>query len=281
VVIIAALWITALIMWFALQVSVESRLKGEEQVHQIRKSQALHLAMGGCYEALARMGETPSDLFSQDHVNASWMPNGHPNVVKYETGEAVVYMERETEKINVNSAPPHALAMVAEQAGLSQRDAEHLAQAIGEFIHPGGSPHMDLGERSLYDQENLQEGGFGGPLTSIDQLLLMPEVTHQLFYGHDMPRSDARQDKKTARPAILPQKDSLFDLFTTHGNNVVLETDEEDFMEKIYTWESGEIYRILSWGVSAAGPPGVVIWMVVRFAPGTERGYEVLQRKIL
>ena len=282
VVIIAALWITALIMWFALQISVESRLKGEEQVHQIRKSQALHLAIGGCYEALARMGQNPSDLFSQNEVDAAWMPNGHPNVVQYETGQAVVYIESEKEKINVNSAPPDVLATVIERAGLPERDAEHLAQLIGEFIRPGDSLHMDLGEGSLHGHETLQEGGFGGPLTSIHQLLLIPGVTHQLFYGHHMPRRDSDQARKEERPPSMPQHDSLFDMFTIHGNNILPETfEEEDFTEKIYTWESGGIYRILSWGVSAAGPPGVVIWLVVRFAPGTESGYEILQRKVL
>ena len=60
VVLIAVLWICALIMWFAFQISAQTRLQGEDQIHAIRKSQALHLAIGGCYEALARMGQTPA-----------------------------------------------------------------------------------------------------------------------------------------------------------------------------------------------------------------------------
>ncbi len=282
VVIIAVLWMTALIMWFALQISLESRLKGEEQVHHLRRSQALHLAIGGCYEALARMGQTSPDVFARDRDKVSWLPDGRPNVVQYATGEAVVYIESEKDKINVNGAPPDVLAEVLEKAGLQEGDAAQLADRILDFIDPDDIPRLRGGEREWYEQQGLIRGPFNGPLTSLEQLLLIPGVTQQLFYGYGIPRSEDPRGDSKERPPLMPQKDSLFEMLTIHGSNTALQSfEDEDFIEKIYTWESGEVYRILSWGVSASGPPGVLLCLIVRFAPETERGFEVLHRKVL
>ena len=58
-VLIAVLWICALVMWFTLQIGAMTRMQGEEQVHLFRRAQAHYLAIGGCYEALARIGQPP------------------------------------------------------------------------------------------------------------------------------------------------------------------------------------------------------------------------------
>ena len=74
VILIAVIWVCALIMWFSFQISAQTRLQGEDQLHAIRKSQALHLAIGGCYEALARMGQSPPLLNrgGQSELAARW-----------------------------------------------------------------------------------------------------------------------------------------------------------------------------------------------------------------
>lgn len=46
-------------------------------------------------------------------------------------------------------------------------------------------------------------------------------------------------------------------------------------------WVRGGVYRIVSCGKAGSGPPSVTVWLVVRFAPETPEGYQVLYRKIL
>ena len=104
VVLIAVLVVCALIMWFAFQISAQTRLQGEDRIHAIRKSQALHLAIGGCYEALARMGQAPPLRMDQT-VDLNWQPDGRPRIVEYKTGIAVVIIEPEDTKVNVNIGP--------------------------------------------------------------------------------------------------------------------------------------------------------------------------------
>ncbi|MFP5213955.1 MAG: hypothetical protein ACLGPL_11320, partial [Acidobacteriota bacterium] len=105
-VMIAVLWICALVMWLALQVGYEVRLHGEERVHELRRSQALHIAIGGCYEALARMGTTGPTIKGLDDAadRLNWKPNRRPHIVDYENGQAMVVVESENNKVNVNRA---------------------------------------------------------------------------------------------------------------------------------------------------------------------------------
>jgi len=48
-----------------------------------------------------------------------------------------------------------------------------------------------------------------------------------------------------------------------------------------HKWEAGGIYRILSYGECNTGPPGVLIWVIVRHQKTGNKSHEILFRKIL
>lgn len=283
VVIVAVLWICALIMWFALRISAESRLRGDEQVHQLRRSQALYLAIGGCYEAIARMGQGPTAGFDKSETE-DWLPDGIPRIVNYQTGQAVVVVEPESTKVNVNKASAQELRLVFERAGMQDGDAERLAAAISDFIDRDDIPQLHGAERDQYQQLGLPYGPFNGPLSSLDQLLLIPGVSQQLFYGQGRIFGDEDDKQQSGvRIASFPSNNSLFQMLTIYGNSKALPDAELDLESdpKRIAWEPSGIYRILSRGVTTSGPPAVVMWLVVRNAPDSEKGYEVLYRKVL
>jgi hypothetical protein len=287
VVIIVVLWICALIMWFALQIGVETRLRGEEQVHQLRRSQALHLAIGGCYEALARMGQ-PLLTGLEDDATLNWQPDGLPRIVDYQNGQALVIIEPETEnRVNVNMATRDQLAAVFERAGLELDPSDELADMILDFIDEDDLQRLHGAEASKYEQMGLHYGPFNHPLVSLDQLLLIPGMTQQLFYAHGLQFANedrrSREENETLNLPMLPGKNSLFQMLTVYGNNTTLRDDEieDPLMGNIVTWQPGETYRILSVGATHSRSSTVVIWLIVRNAPESEKGYEVLYRKIL
>ncbi len=284
VVIISVLWICALIMWFALQIGAETRLQGEEELHHLRWSQAFYLATGGCYEALARMGSAPPSGF-EETPEQDWQPNGVPHVVDYRTGQAMVMIESENRKVNVNLAGHEQLKAALEKAGLNEGDADVLADRIRDFIDQDDIPGLKGAEKDRYAAEGLSYGPFNGPLTSLDQLLLVPGITQQIFYGYGS-RDDTLQEEYESGiyiPPALPRPHSLFQVLTVYGKNTFLQDNEEDqeTIRENITWENGGIYRILSAGITSSGPPAVIIWLTVRLAPEKEEGYEVLYRKIL
>ena len=184
VVLIAVLWICALIMWFAFQISAQTRLLGEDRIHAIRESQALYLAIGGCYEALARMGQAPPLRLDQP-LDLNWQPDGRPRIVEYNSGIAVVIIEPEEIKVNVNSVQEVQLRQVLQRAGADELASEKLADRILDFIDADDIPRPQGMEKDGYIKAGLNYIPFNGPLTSLDQLLLVPGISQQLFYGYD------------------------------------------------------------------------------------------------
>ena len=281
VAIIAVLWICMLIMWFGLQIGADTRLLGEEQVHMLRRSQALYLAIGGGYEALARMG-TPLPLNRDEPPDFNWQPDGKLRLVNYETGQALVIVEPEDEKVNVNKADTRQLSEVLVRAGVSEDVAEGFADLIADFIDSDDIPRLKGAEKDRYQKLGLGYVPFDGPLTALDQLLLVPGITDQLLYGFGSVQDPSGEEGSSITIPLLPAKDSLFSLLSVHGKSTELaRTDTERATEdRIVTWQNNGIYRIFSCGKSFAGSPSVVICLIVRYSPGNPNGYEILYRKI-
>lgn len=284
IIIIAVLWICALIMWLALQLGTETRLQAEERVHLLRQSQALYLAIGGAYEAIARMGQ-PIPLDTDEPDSSNWQPNGKIHEVKYKSGKALVTIQKETSKVNVNEASQEQIKAVLEKAGLEENNADELADTIADFVDSDDTPRLHGAEEDYYLKQDLHHVPFNNKLTSLDQLLLIPGVTQQLFYGFDLGKEDEEKGDSDIEVPLLSAEDSLFQMLTVYGNNLGLEDEEILDQAKgetdYVTWETGETYRILSCGKPSSGSPASTLWLIVRYAPESEKGYEVLYRKIL
>ena len=280
---IAVIWVCALIMWFSFQISAQTRLQGEDQIHTIRKSQAFHLAIGGCYEALARLGQPPP-LFLNRGANLSWQPDGQPHIVEYETGIAIVIIESEDSKVNVNLAQEVQLRQVLQRAGADELSSEELADRILDFIDTDDIPRPHGMEKDGYIKLGLNYVPFDGPLTSLDQLLLIPGLNQQLFYGYDRGMDERmREFPDILRDIVIPGKNSLFSLLTIYGTNVNLPQDDEqqEAMLQPHPWAAGGVYRILSFGKTPNGPPSAGIWLIVRLASDGVRPYTILSRKTM
>lgn len=282
VILVAVLWICALVTWFAFQIAAETRLQGEDFVQSIRKSQALHLAIGGCYEALGRMGQTRA-LNADEPADRNWQPDGKPRLVKYDTGRAVVIVEPEGMKVNVNKTGQLQLVKILEKAGADDGTAENLADLIMDFIDQDDTPRLHGGEAPFYQSKGLNYVPFNGALTSLDQLLLIPGLTQKLFYSYGRSGYDLEPELDDLyKDLLIPGKYSLFNMLTIYGNNknVPRFMDEEANLRQT-TWKNGEIYRVLSFGISDNGPPSVGLWLTVRFSSQGKKPYTVLSRKVL
>jgi len=286
VVLIAVIWCCAIIMWFAFQISVQTRLLGEDRLHAIRQSHALYLAIGGCNEALARMGMAPPLRMDQPS-DLNWQPDGVPRIVAYNGGVAVVVIESEDLKVNVNKTQDIQLRQVLQKAGVDEFNSEVLADRILDFVSAGDIPRMHGMKKDAYIAAGLKYIPFNGPLTSLDQLLLVPGISRQLFYGYDQ-GIDERMDEfpDIFRDLLVPAKNSLFSLLTIYGANLNplqgVDEQQQESILKMFTWKPGGVYRILSFGRSASGPPSVGIWLTVRFAAlGADKPFVVLCRKVM
>jgi len=288
-VIIAVLWICALIMWLGLQTSANIRLRNEEEVQRMRRSRAIYCALSGVYEALAHMGE---NVALEDNPEASWMPDGKPRIMALDGCRVMVTVEDETTKVNVNQAGPEALRKVLERAGVDPDGSEALVDRIVDFLDPDDWPRLEGAEADSYEKQGIGYPPFNGVLQSLDQMVLIPGIDADLFWGRgDRAPVKSERSRGRDRPLAFPPRDSLFDLCTVYGNNTALAKDEDDalfdarseFAEEpgIVPWTPGKIYRVLAAGSLDGVETGAVIWVEARYDPGTAKGFSVLYRKIL
>ncbi len=284
VILIGVIWICALLMWFAFQISAETRLQGEDQIHTIRKSQAVHLAIGGCYEALARMGQ-PAPINADEASDLNWQPDGRPRMVQYQTGIAIVIIESEDLKVNVNKVQQSQLLQVIERMGADEVTGEQIADRILDFIDPDDTPRLHGMEKDGYKKQGLSYIPFNGPLTSLDQLLLVPGITQQIFYGYGQEKDGKRTEfPEGFQDLAIPGKNSLFNLLTIYGKNTKLpsaiDEEQQTYLRSI-SWKPGGTYRILSFGKTVYGPPTAGIWLTARFTNDGRNPFKILSRKVM
>jgi general secretion pathway protein K len=275
-------------MWAGLQISVQTRMLGEDQLHSIIQTQALYLAIGGCYEALARMQQA-QPLQSNLPSGQDWEPDGKPRVVVYKSGLAVVIMQSDDQKINVNTAGAAQLSKVLEKAGANEQISQTLASRIADFVKSqNGSQLQGLGSPIPGASLN-KDTGFGGPLTSLDQLMLVPGVSQQLFYGYKQGMQELKSECKLTRIPI-PANDSLFSQLTVQGSNANMQQGVQNLQGiggqqatpfTQISWTVGGTYRILSFGKSALGAPSAGIRLTVRLQGGGTAPYQIVSRKVL
>ena len=165
------------------------------------------------------------------------------------------------------------------------------AEAEFDFIDADDSPRANGAESSQYRRMGMEYTPFNGDLKSLDQLILVPGITSRLLYGEgsasypNTEESDEEELEKTGFPGFF-SKNSLVELLTVYGNNVQLDAEKERVGPSgksltQHKWEAGGTYRILSYGECSTGPPGVLVWVIVRHQQTGKKGHEVLFRKIL
>ncbi len=215
----------------------------------------------------------------------NWQPDGLPRIVEYNSGIAVVIIEPEDLKVNVNMVQEVQLRQVLQRAGADELTSEDLADRILDFIDADDIPRPHGMEKDGYIKAGLNYIPFNGQLTSLDQLLLVPGLSQQLFYGYDRGIDERmRESPEIFQDIVIPAKNSLFSLLTIYGANVNLPLEPEEQQDpllKQISWKPGSVYRILSFGKSANGPPSVGVWLTLRLMGGGSKPYQILSRKVM
>ena len=97
------------------------------------------------------MGQTPALGWSQS-TGLNWQPDGQPRIVEYNSGIAVVIIEPEEIKVNVNMAQEVQLRQVLQRAGADESTSEQLADRIIDFIDADDIPRPQGMEKDDYIQ---------------------------------------------------------------------------------------------------------------------------------
>jgi DNA uptake protein ComE-like DNA-binding protein len=168
------------------------RMRAEETATEggVGTEQAWEAAMSGVYEAMRVASQTTAGgLDWQDNPAAF-----HERLVVddgaerwyfsiYSAGESDREETRfgltdEASKLNINSA-------TEEMLGKLPKLTPYLVQGLLDFLDTDNSPHPEGAEQEYYDALPIPYAIFNGPLTTVDQLLLVRGFTPALLYGED------------------------------------------------------------------------------------------------
>ena len=177
-VIIAVLWMVVVLMVMTAILGRKSRLDMKVCVARMDSVRCKWACRAGIEKAIAVMNEDKTEN-ENDSLQDTWSNNAEDfNNVELNQCSFTVKVIDESSKLNINTATKEQLLGLPDMT-------EDIADAIIDWRDSDDTP-SGLGVESGY-YESLQYGymAHNGPFRTIRELLLVKDVTEQLFYGED------------------------------------------------------------------------------------------------
>ena len=169
----AVLWMSAALAAIALSLSSTVRSETDRATTNSEGLRAWYLATGSVERGIQWMmwGE---GYRNQDGSPKFWEPNRSRMPMTYPSGDAVVEMIPESSKLNVNTASFDDLQRLITILTADPGRGGAIAEAIVAWRSSGGQPSFGPAPTFQARHASLQE---------IEELLAVPGVTPELFYG--------------------------------------------------------------------------------------------------
>ena len=205
------LWLSAALA--AIGFSLASTVRGEAE----RTSTALdgvrsyYLAVGGIQRCQVEL------LWSIQFPNERTIKQGSTEVLyNFPSGLVRVEIIPETARLDVNNTPVPELVRLLNALGVAPGKAEVIAAAIDAWRKPGDGGGMPSFSSNLPPSFRVPHTSF----QEIEELLLVPGVTPDLFYGTYVPTEAAEPSVNVdGTPAgRLAQRGGLLDCLTVYGS---------------------------------------------------------------
>ncbi|MGD0667062.1 MAG: hypothetical protein ABSB23_05865 [Bryobacteraceae bacterium] len=198
---LAVLWLSAALA--AIGFSLATTVHGETE----RMSTALD-GLRSYYLAAAGIDRAAlEELWGLQNPGARMIPQGATHVIyHFASGDVRVELIPETSKLNVNRATLEDLTRLGLALGLDEVAADGLAHAILQARQAvaGGPPQAAPGPSFQPPGASIQE---------IEELMAVPGVTPELFYGTYVPQQDAEGGMH------LVHRTGLVDCLSVYGIN--------------------------------------------------------------
>jgi general secretion pathway protein K len=209
---LAVLWMSAALAAIALSLSSTVRSETDRATTNSDGLRAWYLASGSVERGIQWM------MWGEGYRNADgsprfWEPNRPRLPMTYPSGEAIVEMIPESSKLNINLASPGDIQRVITVLTNDPERAAEITRAIIDWRSPGGAGSFAPASTFQPSHASFQE---------IEELLAVPGVTPELFYGsfttdaggRSYPRDGLKDcfsvwgsmgpfDANTASPAVL------------------------------------------------------------------------------
>ena len=176
---LAVLWLSAALAAIAFSAAQTVRAERERTQNLLEGTQASLLASSAAERGLLYVLWGPSAQLP-DGSSRFWTP-GQPYLrMSFPSGEALVEIIPESSKININRAEPELIARLVSVLGAAPPLAGRIAGLIVQWRSPLDA---EAGLEALYEQSNPTFRPPHASFQQIEELLSVPGITPELFYG--------------------------------------------------------------------------------------------------
>ena len=179
-VLITVLWIILILSLVSFSLASAVRVEVALSQQSFDSERAFFMAKGSAevvYNSFAKKQEIPKDTPIRKENEEYIFP--------FDSGEARVHFESNAGSIDLNTAPDHVLASMFDSLGIPEETRNRLVDSILDWRDADDIPHLYGAEVNDYPENTVSRRSRprNGPFESVDELLLLRNMTPQLFYG--------------------------------------------------------------------------------------------------
>ena len=186
---LAVLWMSAALAAIGFSVSSTVRSETDRVATNSDGLRAYYLASGSIERGIQWV-MWGGDYRNSDGAARYWEPNLPRMTMRYPSGDAVVELIPEASKLNINTAIPDDLYRVALAVSGDPERARAIANGIVDWRSPAGSNLASNGSLNLSLTPSFQPRH--ASFEEIEELLLVPGMTPELFYGNFIGDAEGR-----------------------------------------------------------------------------------------
>ncbi len=137
-----------------------------------------------------------------------WMTDGRPYLFSFDRGVCEVRVTSEAGKVNINLVSEQMLKKILENLGVELEKREIIVDSIMDWRDTDDFYRINGAENDYY--QSLKEPYFckNGPLSSIEEMLLIRGITPDLFYGRKR-----KTEEETPQDSLIGLKD-IFSIYS-------------------------------------------------------------------
>lgn len=210
---LAVLWLSAALAAIAFSAAQTVRAERERTQNLVEGTQAALLASSAVERGTLYVLWGPG-FQAADGRPRFWAPGTPYLRMSFPSGDALVEIIPESSKIDINRAAPELIVRLLSALGVAPPEAGRIAGLIVQWRSPLDN---QAGLEALYEQSNPTFRPPHASFQQIEELLSVPGITPNLFYG----RVERTSDGSWTARAGLRDCVSVFGVLGTHDINTV------------------------------------------------------------
>lgn len=193
---VIVLWMLAMLAALAMSVAATGRVETQVAATDLASARARALSEAGVHHGIVRLlnQEEPGEV----------RVDGTPYVAAIAGAEVSVAIQDEGGRVDLNAAPPPALAGLFAAAGLDESQADALAGAVADYRDANDERHLNGAEAGDVAQAGWPHPPKNAPFDTIAELRRVLGMTRDL-YDTIAPVITVHSNRSSINPATAPR----------------------------------------------------------------------------